>query len=519
MQIKQFKVLLNEESKYPPPEKYNVKTIGEYENSVKQNEVSYFVKDSKQLDLNQPNAREKFIAGKQHRERETTLPIPYEAYPFYTQVMGYFTSSYGRGKEPMRQFDLFVNALRNTNLNIYNISEKDAKAFDDTYKKLIEVFEKKNITDPEESAYKYMQRYYDQYKMNIVDHAQKSVREGENNPKVKDPEGAATYFSDKDRLSNEKFDSYMNKFFESKNLWEVTLDDFEDDKGPTKEFKRSFERWFKKEVIEKNTREKVERALNSPEGIRKIKSAFIDHAEQNNIGTEEERDSFLKREKQKKETPIDKETSKDSDEKQSPEDNVDIGNKMKEVEVSLQNIGTKRVRDVDLLKNLVKKYPNESADSLSVAYSLMDPEAPDSMPIDVGGESFTKKELISILKGLSESFIQSLKEEVLLEFSVMKRLQKLKSLIKSGKSKEELIRSKESDSEDVKGYAAQVDRIKQRVNRSPQKQINIGKKMRDMLTKMDVPTAKIRSRDDLKSLGTGVFDTIIKGLSKDNESE
>jgi len=527
MHINQFASLLSEESKYPPPEKYNVKSVGEYEKKVIENEPEYF-QDERQVDKTNPHALEKVRAGENHRQRGSSLKIPYEAYPFWSAVRGYFVNKYGRGKEPLKMFDLFVDAIRNKNLNVYNISEKDAKAFDTIYRNLIKVFQDKNIKDPEEKAYNFIKRYWEKYGTSIIQHAKNSINQ-EDKPEDDDSDKAGGYFSDNDRLSNKELNSYMDKFFEERSLVEIVLDDFDDFKI-SKVFKEEFKKWFKTRIIEKNTRQKVEQYLNNPKGISKIKELFNKYAEANNIGTEEERNYFYKSDVKNKEA----EDSKDQDDKKDKEDSKkqdgeedkeeledeSIRQKLKETKVSLESIGISKIRDKELLNNLVKKYPNETGENLSAAYALMDHEAPDTMPINIGGEKFTKKELISILKGLGESFIHLMKEEILYEFNVVTRLKKLNSLIKSGKTKEELSKGSEDSEEDIKGYASQVNRIKERALRSPQRQVRIGKSLRNFLSKLEVPTAKLRTREDLKNLGSGAFDSIINGLQgKEDESE
>lgn len=218
-----------------------------------------------------------------------------------------------------------------------------------------------------------------------------------------------------------------------------------------------------------------------------------------------------------------KEPKKDDDEDFEKPREEKATDKFKRVEEKLKKarISTQGESNKKLLNSIINKYPEADDEEILTTYALASDDSPPTMPITISGQTFTKKELLSILNNMEESIIEILQFE-LLEEGILSKMKKLISYIRSGKTKEELQKGEfdsPGDEEDFKGMAAQVNRVKERVLKSKTKQVNIGKSLKTFLKELDVPTAKLTTKEDERQLGIKAFDAIINGVQTQGKED
>lgn len=557
MHIKKLLSHLNEDSQYSTrAEQSNLyrsrgkstKTIEEFEQNIKTVEPHFFMtqeqvmeifkRRNKQVPRNSMEYQKSVAGGFWRREKEFKTPIPSHAYPFYSETRKFFRSRVETDIRTTRYFKVFVNTAARGK-DPFAINAVDSKNFYTIVQKVVNFHE--NPKSSENSALQFLLENYKNFiNAGADEEAFKKLKSGEKDvgekeseevedfekEKSKDSEDSEEFilkFKDGEEITKREVKRIISTFFESRiiNIFELDLSsDLKQAKMKDDDATRNqkgnirfyFDKWFREVLIPGNTKEAIDKFI--PEK-KKIKKGFVDWAAKNTRIDHKDLENFL----MGNDDPTDFEKDKPKEEPKASKEFESLKQELKKKGYEFDDESDK------LLNSLIDNYPEKemTADIMKVSFSLLDKNVPDSTNITISGTKFTKKELKKILNSMSESILESLKYE-LIEYKAAPRIKELIDLIRGGKTKEDLLsgdhKKKDGDEEeDFKGIAAQVNRIKKRALRSPQRQINIGKKLRDMLDKMEVPTAKLKTREDLKNLGSGSFDSIIKGLQNKKEGE
>lgn len=287
----------------------------------------------------------------------------------------------------------------------------------------------------------------------------------------------------------ESFLGKMTLALVEENDFEITGDDWED----VKQIYRAF--YNKKRIglgailrkwNENSNNEIINRIAGYYKKLDDDKKKEIDKL----VKTEKESDKAKTKETESSETESDKKekaiTANDAPSEEDTVENKSINKKYERVKLALKEMENFDEKDdAERLKKIIKKYPDVDDDTIIGAYGLSDKNAPDSMPINIGGEKFTKKEFLLMLNNLEESVILSEK------MAIVPGIIKVKKLLDKGWDKEKLLNnyvkkdSKEvkplKTSSDVQIAAQKLNKAFAKLKNNPEKVDRLMKKIRRQL--------------------------------------